>query len=264
MTRLLKKVELFLIDIDGVVVRGRTPIEGATEGIAILNDSGVKVMFVTNNSTKSRKMLLEELRKFSIITTKDKVLSTSYCAARYISSLGLEKIYAIGERGLYDELSEAGLTIIDDDEKECDVVLIGLDRNVTYNKLATAHKFIRDGAKFIATNTDATLPTERGDLPGAGAIVSSLITSLGKRPLILGKPNTILLELAKEKIGDDVYCGLVGDRPETDIAMAKKGKCLGILVLTGIASSTNTNDYPEEYRPDLIYPSLLEVARDFR
>jgi 4-nitrophenyl phosphatase len=139
-----------------------------------------------------------------------------------------------------------------------------MDRNYNYRKLATAFTFIQTNAKFIATNTDATLPTERGEIPGAGAMVSSLEGCTQKRPIIIGKPNTYLMKLALERTKSAVKdCVVVGDRPETDIAMARKAGCLGIIVLTGVTNKKRRSEYPFHQRPDLIYPSLFELSKEY-
>lgn len=261
---LLENIKLLLIDIDGVVIKGSSPIEGAAEGIRKLRENGARTMIITNNSTRSRETLVQWLRRTGIEVGIEDILATAYCAAQYVLKLGLEKVYIIGESGLIDEFKHANLKIINDDTEDCDAVVVGLDRNYNYDKLTTAFKLIRKGAKFIATNKDASLPQEKDEIPGAAAMVSSLEGCTFKRPIVLGKPNTYLMRLALKMTGYNVReCGIVGDRPETDMAMAKRGGCLGILVLTGIATSRRLDDYLIHQRPDMIYSSLLELAEEY-
>lgn len=261
---LLKNVKLFLIDIDGVVFKGNTLIENAEDAVNILQRNGVRTIFVTNNSTRSRNDLVHRLRAAGINVDSEDILTTAYCATQYVLALGLETTYIIGEKGLFEEFMAAGLTIVSENFERCDAVVVGMDRNYNYRKLATAFKFIQTNAKFIATNTDATLPTERGEIPGAGAMVSSLEGCTQKKPIVIGKPNTYLMKLALERAKLPVKdCVVVGDRPETDIAMARKGGCLGIIVLTGVTNKKRRNEYPIHQKPDLIYSSLLELSKEY-
>lgn len=259
----LSGVKLFLLDLDGVVVRGSTPIEGAAEAIQMLRRSGVELIFTTNNSTRSREELADLLRGTGIDVKLEDLLTTAYSAAQYALGRGWRRVYLIGERGLCEECVNAGLEVVDGDDDACDVVIVGLDRGFTYKKLKAAMKHILRGAEFIATNTDSTLPTEAGEIPGAGAMVSSLEVCSRRKPLlVLGKPNTYLMDLALKRTRRRMEeCCIVGDRPETDIAMAKRVGCLGVLVLTGVANSDKRDKYPPTQRPDLIFPSLIGLAR---
>ncbi len=260
----LQRVKVFLLDVDGVVIIGRTPIPGAAEGLRILKKCGTQVRLLTNNSTRSKEALAQALKEVGIEVGTDDLITSSYGAAKYLVSNHLKSAYVVGEKGLIEELKEAGITIVGPDAKHCDAVVVGLDRGLTYEKLATAFRLIRGGAKFVATNADATLPTEEGEIPGAASAVFALQASLKRRPLILGKPNAYLAKLALRETGVRVEaCAVVGDRWETDIAMARKSGCLGIIVLTGVASSTRVEDYPDRFRPDMIYPSLLDLARAY-
>lgn len=258
----LKNIKLFLLDIDGVIVKGSTPIEGVPEGIKILHRNGARTIFLTNNSTRSRRMLIQWFKDVGIDVESEDILPSSYGAAQYVLKLGLKTVYVIGENGLLEELTEAGLKIVAEDAEDCDAVVVGLDRNYNFSKLTTGFKLIKKGAKFIATNVDATLPLENGEIPGAGAMVGSLKGCTDKRFVLLGKPNAYLMKLALEITENkSSECAIVGDRPETDMAMARRGGCLGIIVLTGIANQRQREDYPVNQRPDLIYPSLQELAR---
>jgi len=260
----IKKASFFLIDTDGVILKGEKIIEGTEKALSLLKDSGAKIMIATNNSTRSRKKLLNFFKKHGIDLNLENILTSGYCASRYILSKNYEKIYVIGEKGLLEEIKNTGVKIVDEDIEKCDAVIIGMDRKFNYKKLVAAHKFIKNGADFIATNADATLPIENGDLPGAGALVSCIETSTKIKPIILGKPNAFFLETALSIANErKENCGIIGDRPETDILMARRSGCMGILVLSGVSTSKRIEDYPEECRPHLIYSTLLEFAEDY-
>jgi len=256
---------LFLLDIDGVILIGKTPIDVAPEGVRMLRRKGARVMFITNNSTRSRDSLLRELTNAGLEVEINDILTTAYCTTRYLRSERVVDVYVIGETGLIEELTDAGMRMVDDKAARCDAVVAGLDRSLTYAKLATAQRFIQTGARFVATNTDATLPTETGETPGAGAIVSALTTCTGMKPVVIGKPEATLMHTALEATGvSRERCAIVGDRSETDILMAKNAGCLGILVLTGIATSQRLEDYLSDRRPDLIFRSVLDLAEHYQ
>jgi len=261
----LRKLNLFLVDIDGVVVKGRTPIPGAAQAIEVIRRSGGKVLFVTNNASRSRESLSRELNGIGIASKPEDTLTTAHLAASYLAAKKARKVFVVGEDGLKEELLKEGLVIVDGNAKDCDAVVVGIDRGFTYRKMADANRFIRHGARFIATNTDATLPTENGEVPGAGAIVSSIATCTGKKPKVLGKPSTALVEAALRATGSTMnQTAVVGDRPETDMAMARRAGCIGILLLTGVSTNNRREDYPPRQRPDIIFPSLRALASAYK
>ena len=265
MNRSLDGVKVFLIDMDGVVKRGKAVIPGAREAVSTIRRRGARVFFVTNNSARTRASLMHELRDLGITVELDQVLTSSYCAATHLHSLNIGTVYVVGEPGLKDELKEAGLNLIDESNPGCDAVVVGIDRDFTYRKMDAARRFIVNGAVYVATNTDATFPTERGEQPGAGAVVAGISVSSGRQPVIVGKPNDMMMRLALQGTKcSPKECAVVGDRPETDVAMARRGGCIAVLVLTGVASSPELDRYPSEFRPDVILPSLAEVARSYR
>jgi len=264
-TTRFRDVKLFLVDLDGVVLKGRTLIPGAADAIALLRRAGTRLMFPTNNTTRSRGALADLLQAAGITVPLEDLLTAAHCAAHYAVEQGWRRVYLIGERGLHEECVAAGLTVVDEAATTCEGVLVGLDRAFTYRKLAAALTFLRRGAAFVATNTDSSLPTEAGEIPGAAAMVASLEACSHTRPtLVIGKPNTPLLALALARSCQPLdACCVVGDRPETDIAMARNAGCYSILVLTGVAKNPSREVYPPHHRPDLIAPSLLEVAHQY-
>jgi 4-nitrophenyl phosphatase len=261
----LGRISLFLVDIDGVVVKGRTPIVGAPPAIEGLRGNGATLVFVTNNASRSRTSLARELGEMGIEVTPEQTLTTAYLAARHLLAIRARRAFMVGEAGLREELAKAGLILVRDDAEDCDAVVVGIDRAFTYGKMASANRFIRKGATFIATNTDATLPTERGEDPGAGAIVASIATCTGRRPTIMGKPSPNLVRMALDMTGKDLrQTAVVGDRPETDMAMARASGCLGILLLTGVSTRGRREDYALGQRPHLVFSSLQELSESYR
>ena len=234
-----------LFDADGVLYRGNEPIKGGPETIRYLREKGIKVGVITNNSTRDRESLLEKLHHLGYDFREDEILSSAMMVAETIAS---EKrnasVFVIGEQGLVNELKRANLQVITSENEKADYVVVGLDRQCTYAKLQIAMNHIMNGAKFIATNTDLTLPQANGSfIPGAGALVSALTASLGKEPdLVCGKPSPFLYTKMLEKLNlkkEEVI--FVGDRVETDIKGSIAAGIHPILVLTGVVSKETAN-----------------------
>jgi 4-nitrophenyl phosphatase len=192
------------------------------------------------------------------------VMTSSYGCARYIEEkYGKgKKVFVVGEQGLRDELeTEAGATILEGEG--AGIVVVGLDRHLTYQKLGFALKNLNNGAAFVLANTDPTLPTEHGLLPGTGSIAALLIYASGRTPdAVIGKPSTYLmerlLEMHRIKPKDAAF---VGDRLDIDIRMANKLGMKSVLVLTGIASEDDLETAEDSDKPDMVLKSAAEVGK---
>ena len=243
----------FLIDLDGVVYRGNTLIKGVPEAIARLRRLG-SIYFLTNNSTLHRIKYVEKLRRIGIQTSINEIITSGFAAARYIAGNGGGRVLVIGEEGLIAELRDQSLDIVDD-WRIADYVCVGLDRSFNYEKLSRAFKAVTGGAVFIATNRDVTLPLEGGLEPGAGAIVSSIEACTGREPILIGKPSTLILE---ETIGiPKGECIVVGDRFETDLALARRIGARMAMVLTGATSLDDVEKCVD--KPDIVLDSIAEL-----
>ena len=163
-------------------------------------------------------------------------------------------MYVVGTDGLRDTLREAGITVTAD-WRSADAVVAGLDFNVTFAALAEAALAIQNGADFYATNTDASFPTPEGEYPGAGALVAAIATTTGQTPLVCGKPHEPMRRLLDGFVGAKPL--IVGDRPETDIALGKLEGWATALVMTGVTASID--EVPAEYQPDLVLDSLADL-----
>lgn len=232
-----KKYKAVIVDLDGVVWCGNKPLKNNIEALKLLHQKGVKIVFLSNNATRSRAEYLEKLRSLGLPADMKSMINSGFAATYYLRDKKGKRVFIIGEAGLFYEATINGLIPVSIGAK-ADHVIVGLDRFVTYDKLAWATTLIRQGASFIATNTDATLPHDDGELPGAGSITAFLETATGKKPdIIIGKPNPWILELAL-KLNNLKKQGvlIVGDRLDTDILLGVKSGVDTLLVLTGISS----------------------------
>lgn len=261
MGKLSKVKGAVLFDLDGVIYRGEALLPGAVEAVLYCRSKGYATFFLTNNSTRSRRQYVEKLGTLGIECSEEEIITSGYATAQYLRSRSQgAKVFVIGEEGLREELRLAGLRLVYDGH--VDFVVVGMDRNFTYKKLMKAQRSILSGAKLIATNPDATFPTEDGLLPGAGSIVAAVERATGRRALVIGKPKTFMLELALRRCGaraeDSV---VVGDRLDTDIKAGRRAGMKTVLVLTGVTSEEEARRARGELRPLYIIPDLRHLKR---
>jgi len=238
-------------DLDGVVYLGRSEIPGAGKALQRLDDAGVRVLFATNNSMRPPG---EVARRIVEITgysaTPDQILTSAMAAASMLAGTGAVCL-VVGGQGIGAALADVGLQVVDD-WQVATAVVVGVDKDFGYEALDHASRSLRAGARFIATNIDPTYPTDRGLLPGAGAVVAALATASGITPEIAGKPHPPMRRLIASMVDDPVW--VIGDRVDTDIALA--GDDWGaILVATGISEG--------EAPPGVISKANLSGAVDF-
>ncbi len=226
----------FIVDIDGVLVRGPEVVPGAVGALHALAERGSLVL-LSNNATRSRRAIAERLHGHGFAVDPRNVVNSAFIVAQHLHhDVGPSSIFPIGESGLREELTLAGHALVDPDD--ADVVVTGMDRDLTYDKLADALRALNGGARYVATNADPTFPTPDGPTPGAGAIVGAL-RGMGHPPeRIVGKPSAIAFEVALEALGvrEPSSCLVIGDRLETDIDGAINAGCEAALVLTGVTS----------------------------
>ena len=257
------KYKVILSDLDGVLWRGSKVLYENVEVLrTLLNKMNVKIYFTTNNSTRSRREYVDRLKSLGFTVTIDNVITSGSLTAKILrEKYGKISVYVIGERGLHEELSIRNLRVVK--RKKPKAVVVGLDRRLTYGKLAKALDYIINGALFIATNTDATLPTNGRVIPGAGSIVAALIEASGKKPdMIIGKPEPwIYLEvLERENVSKDEVL-VIGDRLDTDILGAKKLGVDSLLVLTGVTSKNDLEN--SSIKPEYVCTNLKCLLNDF-
>lgn len=251
----MKQYEGYLIDLDGTMYRGTERIEEAVEFVKELVKREIPYLFVTNNSSKTCAQVAEHLTEMGIPATEKQVFTTSMATAQYIAEEKSDaKVYMIGEEGLRDALEKQGFII---QEENVEYVVTGIDRDITYEKLAKACLAVRAGAKFISTNGDIAIPTERGLMPGNGSLTSVIAVSTETSPVFIGKPESIIVNQALEVIGTPrEKTAMVGDNYQTDIMAGINAKMDTIMVHTGVTSKDQLASY--NIQPTFSINSLSE------
>jgi len=241
------------LDLDGVVWRGRATIAGAPDAIVRLRAAGHRVVFVTNNSARTVGEVVDQLRAAGIDAEPDDVVGSAAAAARLL--LGIipagSDVLVAGGPGVIEALQATGFVCVRNGDARA--VVVGWHADFDFERLTVAMRAIRNGACFVATNTDATYPTEAGLLPGGGSIVAAVATASGVVPIVAGKPHAPIADLVRERFGSSGV--VVGDRIDTDGALAANLGWPFALVLSGV-----TDSVPERDQPTYLAPTLADLT----
>lgn len=256
----------YVFDLDGVIYRGVELQPRAREVVATLRGQGHSVRFYTNNAANSREDYVSKLESMGIPTPIDEIMTSSYATALYFvekNAVG-KTVYRVGEQGMDTELTAVGMKVIYDQEEpdaHIDFVVVGLDRDFNYRKLARAQDAILNGAQFIATNEDATFPMDGGKLlPGGGCMVAAIRTATSTKPYVVGKPKTYAYDKILELTGTPPERSImVGDRLDTDIMVGNRAGAHTVLVLTGVTSREQGENAMGELKPKRIINTLAEL-----
>ena len=270
---------LLLVDLDGVVYRGAEPVPGVP---AVLTDRAARgddVVYVTNNSMWYRTEYVTRLADMGAPVEADRIVSSPRATALYLRDHEPEvrRVLAVGAGGLERELRDAGFdvtnaghaaTLVGRDGVEAweaagapDAVIVGLDPQLTYLRIAVAADCIRAGSRFIATNRDPVYPTERGLRPGAGSVVAAIETTTGVVPVSIGKPAPYLLEEAARAVGREAgEAVMIGDGIGTDLAAARAVGARSVLMLTGVTTRVDVEALPKDERPTEVAANAAELA----
>lgn len=251
-----KAYSAYFIDLDGTMYKGTQRIPSAARFIKRLQDAGRRPIFVTNNSTRTPEFVADNLaQNHDIHVPASDVYTSALATADYLTSHASKNhrlVYAVGESGLKTALIDAGMTLID---SRPDYVVVGLDTGINYHKLATAVLAIRAGAVFIGTNADTNLPNQLGMVPGAGSFVKLVEYATQQKPVMIGKPNALILNLALKRYHfrpSDVL--MVGDNYHTDIEAAIAAGVDSLITYTGL--STPAEVAQEKVAPTYQVPNL--------
>ncbi len=241
----ISTIKALILDMDGVIWKGDNSIGNLPDIFSTIEERGLQFIMATNNATLTIEQFLNKLAGFGVQLEAWQVINSSLATVHYLQR-NVSKggpLYIIGEPGLKETLKDNGFYHAENDVL---AVVVGLDRDLTYKKLKKASLLIQAGTPFIGTNLDPTLPTPEGLIPGAGTILTALEAATGKFPVIIGKPAPEIYLLALERLGVTPEQSLVvGDRLETDIAGGQKLGCRTCVVLSGVA----TNEQAENWQP---------------
>jgi phosphoglycolate/pyridoxal phosphate phosphatase family enzyme len=250
---LADRYDALLLDLDGVLYRGSTPVPGAGPTLRRLREAGKRIAFVTNNSSRTPTSVAEHLRAIGVDASPEEVETSALTTAAHLASRSVRSAFVVGEEGLRRALIEAGVALLDDEPRSVDAVVVGFDREADWAKLRTASVLVEHGALLIASNADPSYPAPDGDAwPGAGALLAVIETTVGRKAEVVGKPHAPLFIAALARAGGGRPL-VVGDRIDTDIAGANALGWDSMLVLTGITT-------PEEAATSVPRPTY--VAED--
>ncbi len=254
----LEGIKALILDMDGVLWSGDTPIGDLPAIFRKLRQKGCRFVLASNNSTSSVDQFLEKLARLSVTLESWQIVNSSEAVVAHLYQRHPDggPVYIIGESGLIDTLAQAGFY---QSEQQVAAVIVGLDRDLTYEKLCTASLLIRAGAPFLGTNPDPTLPVKNSFIPGAGAILAALEAATGVKPQIIGKPAPEMYRVALQRLGTTpVETLVVGDRLDTDIAGAQELGYRTALVLSGATSAAVASAWNPP--PDLIVQDLTHLV----
>jgi 4-nitrophenyl phosphatase len=258
----LRSIRAFILDMDGVIYRGSKALPCAADFVARLRQAHVPFQFLTNNSTTPPRDVANRLAGMGIEATSGEIMTSAEVTAWYLAERRPGcRVLVVGEAGIRQALTAAGFTLTVD-HRTADAVVVGMDREATYGRLKEASLAIQAGALFLATNLDASLPSEEGLIPGAGSLVGMLEIASGHRALSIGKPAPDIIRQALARLGaraENAAC--LGDRPETDILGGQAAGVRTIAMLTGVA---RREDF-EAMRPppDWICSDLCELQEAY-
>lgn len=260
----LRDAKAFIFDMDGVLYRGRSPLPGVADLFNALTLRGVPFLLATNNSMATPASYVLRMAEMGVEVAETRIQTSATATRDYL--LGeidaTSRILIVGMPALAEQIltGTSFQQATDDPAEHIDAVVVGLDLEFTYAKLRRASDAIRDGAKYVATNADATLPHETGMQPGAGSIVAAISTASGKFPIVVGKPETLMMLKGIEQLGvRPEEAMMVGDRLDTDILSGNRAGLKTALVLTGVSQRPDLAG--AEVLPDYVFADLPALTQ---
>jgi HAD superfamily hydrolase (TIGR01457 family) len=256
MSERLSTTRCFLLDLDGTFYLGNHLLPGAIEFIRLLEERGIPYLFLTNNSSRSRREYVQKLHRFGLEMAEERIFTSGEATALFLKQRKPQaRIFLVGTPALEQEFSDHGFTLSADAP---DYAVLGFDTTLTYAKLWKLCDLLAAGVPYIATHPDINCPTETGSMPDIGAMIELVAASTGRRPdHIIGKPHPPIVAALAEKLHlpIDALC-MVGDRLYTDIALGRTG-CATVLVLSGETRLEDLEESP--FQPDLVVANLAEL-----
>jgi NagD protein len=250
------KIRNWLIDMDGVLVHEETAIPGADAFLARLGELGMRFMVMTNNSIYTPRDLSARLRASGLDVPQASIWTSALATARFLQRQRPGgTAFVIGEAGLTTALHDIGYTLT---ERNADYVVLGETRTYSFERVTRAIRLIADGARFIATNPDASGPTTDGPVPATGAVAALITAATGVGPYFVGKPNPLMVRSALNALdAHSEVSGVIGDRMDTDVKSGLEAGMFTVLVLTGSTAAGDVDRFP--YRPSLTAASVADL-----
>ena len=248
-----ERFDVFLLDLDGVIRLGSEALPDAVDAVQRLDEMGKEVRFLTNDPRPRRQTVVEQLADLGIYAAVEQVVTSGWATACHLRRTGLPTASAVGSDGLRAELRARGIELTEEDP---DAVVVGADERTSYRDIRRATRHIDRGAQFVGTNPDGAFPTPEGPAPGAGAIVRAVEAASGASPTVIGKPEPLMFEMARETASDADRAVVVGDNVDTDILGAHRAGLTGILVSGGEPARETGPDFR---RPDASIATLADL-----
>jgi NagD protein len=254
-----REIRSWLMDMDGVLVREELPIPGADRFLTRLRERGLPFLVLTNNSIYTTRDLSARLRASGLDVPETAIWTSALATATFLEDQRPGgSAFVIGEAGLTTALHAAGYTL---SERDPDYVVIGETRTYSFERITLAIRLIAGGARFIATNPDATGPSPDGPLPATGSVAALISRATGVEPYFVGKPNPLMMRSALNALdAHSETAAMIGDRMDTDIVSGLEAGMHTVLVLTGVTSRAEAERYP--YRPSQIVESVADLIED--
>ena len=253
----MREIRSWLMDMDGVLVREENAIPGADRFLARLRELELPFLVLTNNSIYTRRDLAARLRASGLDVPEDSIFTSALATARFLEEQRPGgTAFVIGEAGLTTALHDAGYTLT---ERDPDYVVLGETRTYSFERISRAIRLIVAGARFIATNPDATGPTPDGPLPATGSVAALISRATGVDPYFVGKPNPLMMRTALNTLdAHSETTAMIGDRMDTDVVSGLEAGLQTILVLSGVTTRAEAERYP--YRASRIVDSVADIA----
>lgn len=260
----IRDARAFIFDMDGVLYRGRAPLAGVADLFNALTLREIPFLLATNNSMATPASYVLRMAEMGVEVAESQIQTSATATRDYLRDeiAPDARILIVGMPALAEQIF-AGTSfqaVSDDPDEHIDAVVVGLDLDFTYAKLRRASDAVRDGAKYVATNADATLPHESGMQPGAGSVVAAISTASGQTPIVVGKPETLMMLKGIEQLGvSPEQAVMIGDRLDTDVLSGHRAGLKTALVLTGVSQRADLAE--AEVLPDFVFADLPALTQ---
>ena len=263
--KVLDKFETLLLDLDGVIYEGGRAIVDSIESITALKSKGLPVGYITNNASRTGEAIAKQLRGFGLELNEEDVITSAQAGALLLKEIipAGSKVLVVGGEGLRSNVLLAGFEIVEYSKDSPVAVIQGFDPKVSWTDLAQACFAIQQGASWVATNQDWTIPREEGLAPGNGTLVSAVHTAVGKLPVVAGKPEKAIFETALSRFGSSSAL-YIGDRLDTDVLGANRAGLGSALVMTGVTTRKELLAAKPDSRPTFILGTLMDLLSSYQ